>query len=130
MPHLIVEHSANLSKSHDMALLARKISDAAMESGIFPLAGVRVRMHPVEIYSIADGHADNAFVAVIMRIGAGRELDVRQRAGQLVFDCVCSFFAAEIERGIMAVSVDIEINDPDMSFKRNGIADRMKRENG
>lgn len=127
MPHLIVEHTANLSRSHDMAALAQKMSDAAMASGIFPLAGVRVRMHPVDTYSVADGHTDNAFVAVIMRIGAGRELVARQQAGQLVFDCVCDYFSDELERGIMAISLDMEINDPDMTFKRNGIADRLNK---
>ena len=129
MPHFIVEHSANLSAPHDMQALAQKISDVTNATGIFPLAGIRVRMHPVETYAMADGHPDNAFVAVIMRIGAGRDLETRQSAGRTVYDCICEFFADEIERGFMAVSVDMEINDPDMSFKRNGVADRLKREN-
>lgn len=128
MPHLIVEHTANLNTTHDMADLARRLGEAAVATEIFPLSGVRVRMHPVETYSMADGHPDNAFVAVIMRIGAGRDLETRQRSGQVVFDLLCNTFADEIEQGYMAISVDIEINDPDMSFKRNGVAGRLKRE--
>ena len=128
MPHLIVEHSANLSASHDMADLAQRLNDVVVATGIFPLAGVRVRMYPVETYSMADGHPDNAFIAVIMRIGAGRDLETRQRGGQVVFDLLCNTFADAIEQGYMAVSVDIEINDPDMSLKRNGVAGRLKRE--
>ncbi|MGI9367099.1 MAG: 5-carboxymethyl-2-hydroxymuconate isomerase [Rhizobiaceae bacterium] len=128
MPHLIVEHTANLNKTHDMADLAKRLSDVAVATEIFPLAGVRVRMHPVETYAMADGHPDNAFIAVIMRIGAGRDLEARQRGGQAIFDLLCNCFADEIQQGYMAVSVDIEINDPDMSFKRNGVAGRLKRE--
>ena len=128
MPHLIVEHSANLSASHDMADLAQRLNDVVAATGIFPLAGVRVRMYPVETYSMADGHPDNAFIAVIMRIGAGRDLETRQRGGQVVFDLLCNTFADAIEQGYIAVSVDIEINDPDMSLKRNGVAGRLKRE--
>ncbi|NKB53605.1 MAG: 5-carboxymethyl-2-hydroxymuconate delta-isomerase [Rhizobiaceae bacterium] len=128
MPHLIVEHSANLSDQHDMADLARRLSEVVVATGIFPLAGVRVRMHSVATGSIADEHPDNAFIAVIMRIGAGRDLETRQTGGQVVFDLLCNTFADAIEQGFMAVSVDIEINDPDMSFKRNGIAGRLKRE--
>ena len=128
MPHLIVEHSANLSSSHDMATLARKLGDAMAETRIFPLAGIRVRMHPVKNYAMADGHPDNAFVAAIMRIGAGRDLETRQSGGRAVFDFLCQYFADEIDKGYMAISVDIEINDPDMSFKRNGVAARLKRE--
>ena len=128
MPHLIIEHSANLSESHDLLELAQRLNDAMVATDIFPLAGVRVRMHPVETYSMADGHENNAFIAAIMRIGAGRDLETRQRGGQVVFDLLCNTFADEIEQGYMAVSVDIEINDPDMSFKRNGVAGRLKRE--
>ena len=128
MPHLIIEHSANLSDSHDMSELAQRLNDAMVATDIFPLAGVRVRMHPVETYSMADGHEKNAFIAAIMRIGAGRDLETRQRGGQVVFDLLCNTFADEIEQGYMAVSVDIEINDPDMTFKRNGVAGRLKRE--
>ena len=128
MPHLIVEHSANLNESHDMADLANRMGEACVASGIFPLAGVRVRMHPVKTYAMADNHRDNAFIAVVMRIGAGRDLETRQRGGQVVFDLLCNTFADAIEQGFMAISVDIEINDPDMSFKRNGVAGRLKRE--
>ncbi len=128
MPHLIVEHSANLSDQHDMAALARRLSNVVVATGIFPLAGVRVRMHPIDTYSVADEHPDNAFIAVIMRIGAGRVLETRQMGGQVVFDLLCNTFADTIEQGYMAVSVDIEINDPDMSYKRNGLAARLKRE--
>jgi len=59
-----------------MAELAQQLSDVVVATGIFPLAGIRVRMHPVETYAIADGHPDNAFVALIMRIGAGRDLSL------------------------------------------------------
>lgn len=128
MPHLIVEYSANLTTSHDMAALARKLGDVMAETGIFPLAGIRVRMHPVKTYAMADGHPDNAFVAAIIRIGAGRDLETRQAGAKAVFDCLCQCFAEQIELGFMAISVDMEINDPDMSFKRNGLTARLKRE--
>lgn len=128
MPHIIVEHSAKLNESHDMAELAQNLSDAAMETGIFPLAGIRVRMHPVDIYAMADGHPDNVFVAVIVRLGAGRDLETQQRGGKSIYDCLCAYFASEIDAGFMAITVDMEINDPDLSFKRNGVRDRLQRE--
>ncbi len=128
MPHIIVEHSANLSTSHDMQGLANIISAAAVKTGVFPLAGIRVRMHPVKIYAMADGHKDNAFIAVVMRIGAGRDLEIRQGAARAVYNVICENFTAEIERGFMAITVDMEINDPDVSFKRNGVRDRLEKE--
>ncbi|MEE9313226.1 MAG: 5-carboxymethyl-2-hydroxymuconate isomerase [Rhizobiaceae bacterium] len=128
MPHMIVEHSADLSKSHDMQKLANLMAEAAVATGIFPLAGTRVRMHPVTTFAMADGHPDNAFVAVVMRIGAGRDLEARKHGGQTVFDVVCDYFATEIDSGFMAVSLDMEINDPEVSFKRNGLAKRLNKE--
>ncbi|MEE9376131.1 MAG: hypothetical protein V3V04_07325 [Rhizobiaceae bacterium] len=128
MPHMIVEHSAELLASHDMQKLAQAMADAAVATGIFPLAGTRVRMHPVTICAVADGHPDNRFVAIIMRIGAGRDLPTQKRAGQAVFDVVCDTFAQEIERGYMAISLDIEVNNPELSLKKNGLVVRLKKE--
>ncbi len=128
MPHIIVEHSANLNKSHNMGDLVQKLSAAAIETGVFPLAGIRVRMHPVDIFAMADGHPDNAFVAVITRIGAGRDVETQKRSNKAIYDCLCTYFAREIDAGYFAVSVDMEINNPELSFKRNGVADRLKRE--
>ena len=85
MPHIIVEHSANLNDTHDMAELARQLSDAAMETGIFPLAGIRVRMHPVDVFAMADGHPENSFVAIIVRIGAGRDLRNSKKRREVSF---------------------------------------------
>lgn len=125
MPHFIVEHSANLAKTHDLQELARVIAKASDETGIFPLAGTRVRLHPSEIYVIADEHPDNAFLSVVMRVGAGRDLETKQRAGKAVFDAICGFFDDIIDSGHFMVSVDIDENNPDVSFKRNSVTKRL-----
>ncbi len=125
MPHLIVEHSANLSETHDLQRLSDELRTVIDETGIFPLAGVRVRFHPSEVYTIADSHPDNGFLAIIMRVGAGRDVETKQKAGQAVFDHACAFFAGEIQAGTMMVSVDIEENNPELTFKKNGVHGRL-----
>jgi 5-carboxymethyl-2-hydroxymuconate isomerase len=42
-----------------------------------------MRAKPRDVCVIADGHKDNAFVAVTVRIGHGRDAETRKRAGQL-----------------------------------------------
>ncbi len=126
MPHFIVEHSHNLSNSHDMQALADIIRDAAIETGVFPLAGIRVRLHSSSVVSIADKHPDNAFVAILVRMGAGRDLATKKRAGQTVFDAVSGYFEKELASGYFMLSLDIEENDPDVSFKANGVHGRLK----
>ena len=127
MPHFIIEHSSNLSDRHDLRALGKIIADVTEKTGAFPLAGTRVRFHPCETYVIADDHPDNAFLSVIMRIGAGRDLETQQNAGQVVFDAICDFFADDLASGHFLVSVDMEINDPQLSFKKNGISPRLNR---
>lgn len=126
MPHFIVEHSSGVGAKHDLQRLSDLIRDKADNTGVFPRGGIRVRMHPVETYTIADGHPENAFVSILVRIGAGRDMVTKKAAGQAVFDAACDFFAAELEGGHFMISLDIVENDPDVSFKRNTVHGRLK----
>ena len=126
MPHFIIEHSSNVGQSHDLKLLGEIIRDAADATGVFPLGGIRVRFHSCETYVIADGHPDNAFLSVIVRIGAGRDLETKRKAGQVVFDAICDFFEDDLKGEHFMVSLDIEENIPDVSFKKNSVHGRLQ----
>jgi len=126
MPHFNVEYSANLADRHDMQALADIIGDTAVETGVFPLGGIRVRMEAFDIVSIADKHPENAFVSIVVRIGAGRDSATKKAAGQAVFDRICDFFTIELEGGHFMISLDIVENDPGVSFKRNTVHARLK----
>ena len=76
MPHFIVEYSANLESAADIKGLVAAVHKAAIQTGVFPLKGTRTRAARREVYEIADGHADNAFVHVTARIGRGRSVEV------------------------------------------------------
>ena len=92
MPHVVVEFSANLRGRADVPRLLRTVHDAALATGVFPRGGTRTRAEERTDYLIADGHPDNAFVHVTLRIGHGRDLETRKRAGQQVFDALCAEF--------------------------------------
>lgn len=126
MPHFIIEHSSNLEQSHDLKQLGEMIRDAAEATGVFPLGGIRVRFHPCETYVIADGHPDNAFLSVIVRIGVGRDMETKKRAGQALFDVICDFFDEDLQGGHFMVSLDIDENVPDVSFKKNSVHGRLQ----
>jgi 5-carboxymethyl-2-hydroxymuconate isomerase len=55
MPHFTIEYSANLDSRLDMAEVVEVVRRAAVETGIFPLGGIRVRAIRCEHYAIADG---------------------------------------------------------------------------
>ena len=56
MPHFTIEYSANLDSRLDMAEVVEVVRKAAIETGIFPLGGIRVRAIKCEHYAIADGN--------------------------------------------------------------------------
>lgn len=126
MPHLIVEYSANLAADVDPQRLARHLADAAVATGVFPVAGVRVRFHPVEDYRVADGHTDNAFLHLMIRMGHGRDLDTRKRAGEAIFAALRGYFADAYARRPMGISMEMVEIHPDLNFKDNNMRDYIK----
>jgi 5-carboxymethyl-2-hydroxymuconate isomerase len=125
MPHVVIEYSANLRQRADVARLLRTVHDAALATGVFPRGGTRTRAEERTDYLIADGHPDNAFVHVILRIGHGRDLDTRRRAGQQVFDALCAELAPVLATSPLAVSFEVQEIDPDLSFKRNTVREHV-----
>ena len=125
MPHLVADYSANLANRCDIQQLQNVLYDAAVASGIFPLGGIRVRFHRAEVYAIADRHEENAYLSVLLRIGAGRSLAAKKAAAMLIFQALEAFFADELAGGHFMLSVDMAENDPDVSFKANGVHARL-----
>ena len=61
MPHFTIEYSANLDARVDMDEVVEVVRKAAVETGIFPLGGIRVRAIRCEHYAIADGNPQLRF---------------------------------------------------------------------
>src|SRR5580698_7211837 len=97
MPHLIVEYSANLENRIDILKLVETVHRAALETGVFEIAAVRTRAARRDHYVIADGHCDNAFVAIWVRVAPGRPPETRKRLGQQIFDAACDYLQRTYE---------------------------------
>lgn len=121
MPHLIIEYSSNIESRIDLERLMERLHSAALETGVFPLGGLRVRAHAARHYRIADGHADNGFVHVTALIGHGRPLDVRQRAGQQLFAVLTDHLDALYRQSPLAISFNIQEFHPELNFKKNNL---------
>jgi 5-carboxymethyl-2-hydroxymuconate isomerase len=121
MPHVVVEYSANLRARIDVPALLRCLHEAALATGVFPLGGTRTRAAERTDFVVADGHPDNAFVHVTLRIGHGRDLETRRRAGQQVFDALRLQLAPVFDASPLAISFEIQEIDPDLSFKHNNL---------
>jgi 5-carboxymethyl-2-hydroxymuconate isomerase len=128
MPHFTIEYSANLDQRLDMAEVVEVVRRAATETGIFPLGGIRVRAIRCEHYAIADGKPDLGFLDMVLRLGEGRDLATRKRAGEHVFKALSAHLDPVFAQGKFALSFDMQINDKETSWKRNNIHDALKVE--
>jgi len=130
MPHFSIEYSANLDAQVDMSEICELVRKAAVETGIFPLGGIRVRAIRCDHYAIADGRSGYGFLAMLLRLGEGRDLAARQKAGEHIFRTLSAHLEPLFAKGHFALSFDMQINDKDVSWKRNNIHDALKAEIG
>ena len=128
MPHFTIEYSANLDDRLDIGAACEVVRKAAVETGIFPLGGIRVRAVKCEHYAIADARQDYGFLDMVLRIGEGRDLPTRKQAGEHVFQALSRHLDPVFASSKFALSFDMQINDKDTSWKRNNIHDALKAE--
>ncbi|MGY3696999.1 5-carboxymethyl-2-hydroxymuconate isomerase [Bradyrhizobium sp. USDA 3240] len=128
MPHFTIEYSANLDGLVDMGATVELVRKAAVETGIFPLGGIRVRAVRCEHYAIADGRKNYGFLDMVLRLGEGRDLATRKKAGEHIFKALSAHLDPVFAKAKFALSFDMQINDKETSWKRNNIHDALKVE--
>jgi 5-carboxymethyl-2-hydroxymuconate isomerase len=128
MPHFTIEYSANLDGRVDMGAVVELVRKAAVQTGIFPLGGIRVRAIKCEHYAIADGRKNYGFLDMVLRLGEGRDLATRKKAGEHIFKALSAYLDPVFANSKFALSFDMQINDKETSWKRNNIHDALKVE--
>ena len=128
MPHFTIEYSANLDERLDMAEVVDVVRKAAVETGIFPLGGIRARAIRCEHFAIADGRPAYGFLDMVLRLGEGRDLATRKKAGEHIFKALSAHLDPVFAQSKFALSFDMQINDKETSWKRNNIHDALKAE--
>jgi 5-carboxymethyl-2-hydroxymuconate isomerase len=126
MPHFTIEYSANVDALIDMGEVVEVVRKAAVETGIFPLGGIRVRAIKCEHYAVADGRPDFGFLDMVLRLGEGRDLPIRQKAGEHIFKALSAYLDPVFANSKFALSFDMQINDKETSWKRNNIHEAVK----
>jgi 5-carboxymethyl-2-hydroxymuconate isomerase len=126
MPHIIIEYSANVRDRIRLGSLIERLHATAIGTGVFPLGGARTRAAERSDYRIADGHPDNGFVHVTMRMGHGRDADTKARAAQTVFDALCEHLAPLFDAAPLGISFEVQEIDPVLNFKKNNLHEYVK----
>ena len=121
MPHIQIDYSANLESRLDMAALCTVMRDAAVATGILPLAGIRVRATACTHVVIADGNPDHAFLDISLRLRGGREAEAKRRATLAIFAAAETFCAEVLATSSLMLSFEMRDIDPDLSPKTSSI---------
>ena len=121
MPHFVIEYSANLEPDIDLRAIVDAVHKSAVESGLFKIGGIRVRTLKHDIYKIADGNPEHAFMHVRANILEGRSIEDREKLGNTTIAAIDALLAkAHGSRGI-ALSVEVSEIGHNMSFKKNSL---------
>jgi len=127
MPHIWVEYSANIEKELEVPRFMEAVQLASVGDGrVFPFAGTRVRAVSVRQYLIADGHPDNAFVHVLIRIGHGRSQAEKEALGARAYRAVEAYLAPMMGRRPLGISLQVEEADPVLNYKASNYRDYLK----
>lgn len=130
MPHLTIEYSANLEPQLAVQPLVDRLHEAAIETGVFPLGGIRTRAATRPYCRVADGDPANAFVHVELRIAPGRDHATRERVGAHVFAALTDMLAPIAAARPLAISFELDEITPVWSGRLNNIHDILKRKTG
>jgi 5-carboxymethyl-2-hydroxymuconate isomerase len=121
MPHVQIDYSPNLESRLDLPGLCLALRDAAVETGVLPLAGLRVRATACSHVVIADGNPDHAFLDISLRLRAGRRPEAKARATAHIFAAAEAFCAKVLATSSLMLSFEMRDIDADLSPKTSSI---------
>jgi 5-carboxymethyl-2-hydroxymuconate isomerase len=120
--HFVLEYSDNIDKD-SLALqdLFSKLHQAAVDTGLFPLKGIRSRGYACHDYRMADGNPEHLFVHLEVKLGAGRSMDEREAAAESFFAVLTQHFAGSFEQRGVAMSFEMKELEPVLKYNKNNI---------
>jgi 5-carboxymethyl-2-hydroxymuconate isomerase len=107
MPHLVLEYSANLPDHPDLRRVLLGLHDALAASGLFERKDIKSRAVRHDVFAVADGEEDRAFVALSIAILDGRSDDVKAALSEAALDVLVRSFPRLAEGGRGALSVEV-----------------------
>ena len=112
MPHVVIEYSDNVARNADVRELVDRVHAAVIGAGVAPVAAVRTRAEPRSLYRIADGDSTHMFIAITIRLAAGRDAEHRQRLLDEVTSSARSIVHGLRNIGAVAFSCELQDIDP------------------
>ena len=130
MAHLSFEYSANLEADLDLRAFCDQLRDAMVDSGIFPLGGIRVRGTRVDVATIAGGEDEPGFIDMTLRMGMGRDEDIRVAVTEAIYAAAESWLKPQIADRPFALSLEVMEIASRFSEKRFNTIHTFLKESG
>jgi 5-carboxymethyl-2-hydroxymuconate isomerase len=122
MPHIQIDYTANLANAVIEGRLVDRVHQATVDTGIFPVWGIRTFAQAMGEYRVGNGQASNGFVNVTVRIAPGRNLALRQRIRHELFDAMLAAMGPLFENYRLGCQLEVTEFDVDVSVYRNNLA--------
>lgn len=107
MPHLVLEYSANVPDRPDLGRVLLDLHAALMASALFDRKDLKSRAVRHEVFAVADGAPDRAFVALSIAILEGRPDEVKAALSEAALDVLVRAFPKLVAGGRGAISVEV-----------------------
>lgn len=107
MAHLSFEYSASLEADLDMQVFCDHLRDAMVESGVFPLGGIRVRGTRVDVSTVASGADEIGFIDMTLRMGMGRDENVRVTVTETIYAAAEAWLKPRVGERPFALSLEV-----------------------
>ncbi|MEM7140814.1 MAG: 5-carboxymethyl-2-hydroxymuconate Delta-isomerase [Actinomycetota bacterium] len=130
MPHVTIEYSANVADHHDIDALVGAVHDAAVAIGIASHPGVRTRACGRAHFRVGDGDPSNAMIAILVRIGPGRDAATKRALIEELLDVAERHVADESDALAIAWSIEVQEIDGAFRVNRNHVATAMNERAG
>ena len=117
MPHLRFDYSPGLGAQVDLAAFAQHMRAAMIDTGLFPLGGIRVRGHEAQVHAVADGAPHWHWLDMELRLGQGRPEADRTRATETLYAAARAWLEPRLAAQPFALSLELREIDPRFSAK-------------
>jgi len=125
--HFILEYSSNLdSKNLALDALFAKLHQSAIDTTLFPLAGIRSRAHCCNDYRIADGNPSYAFVHLEVKLGAGRSDAEKSSAAEAFFNILSQHLDEIFQKQGLAISFEMNELPVTLKYNKNNLREYLK----
>jgi 5-carboxymethyl-2-hydroxymuconate isomerase len=107
MPHLVLEYSANVPDRPDLRRVLLDLHQALLASALFERKDLKSRVVRHDVFAVADGAEDRAFVALSIAVLDGRPDEVKAALSEAALDVLIRAFPKLVAGGRGAVSVEV-----------------------